>query len=363
MPIQIQQHNEQGFPAERPLQQTGGKMNKHIKKEHPRKTAKTPRGQKTALETSEIAHQNKDISSKVVAEYFNGKTFKVYGLDLPEISNVGPTNIPAVKANELRLDNLFELADHSVAIVDYESKYKKEDKIKYLNYLTGIANRYQNEKKTCPPLRMIVIYTGDVRRSQVTATCDFGAIKMRIEPAFLSELDGDSIFNKLKQTVHSGQLLTDEELMEFMILPLSFRKKEEKLQKIQEVAKIAEMIADYEQQLFVMAGLLTFADKIIDYATANKIKEKINMNKVEWLIRQDIRKEYDQLLQTTKQAAEQAAKQAAEQAAEQAMKQAEQQFKKEREQDRQQYEQKLNHLVKWISDQGYSTDEILSHIL
>ena len=45
------------------------------------------------------------------------------------------------------------------------------------------------------------------------------------------------------------------------------------------------------------------------------------------------------------------------------MKQAEQQFKKEREQDRQQYEQKLNHLVKWISDQGYSTDEILSHIL
>ena len=355
MPIQIQQHNEQGFPAERPLQQTGGKMNKHIKKEHPRKTAKTPRGQKTALETSEIAHQNKDISSKVLAEYFKGKTFKVYGLDLPEISHVGPTNIPAVKANELRLDNLFELADHSVAIVDYESKYKKEDKIKYLNYLTGIANRYQNEKKTCPPLRMIVIYTGDVRRSQVTATCDFGAIKMRIEPAFLSELDGDSIFNKLKQTVHSGQLLTDEELMEFMILPLSFRKKEEKLQKIQEVAKIAEMIADYEQQLFVMAGLLTFADKIIDYATANKIKEKINMNKVEWLIRQDIRKEYDQLLQTTKQAAEQAA--------EQAMKQAEQQFKKEREQDRQQYEQKLNHLVKWISDQGYSTDEILSHIL
>ena len=138
-----------------------------------------------------------------------------------------------------------------------------------------------------------------------------------------------------------------------------FRKKEEKLQKIQEVAKIAEMITDYEQQLFVMAGLLTFTDKIIDYATANKIKEKINMNKVEWLIRQDIRKEYDQLLQTTKQAAEQAAKQAAEQA----MKQAEQQFKKEREQDRQQYEQKLNHLVKWISDQGYSTDEILSHIL
>ena len=239
----------------------------------------------------EIAYQNKDITSKVLAENFKGKTFRVYGLDLPEIREVLPTNIPVVKANELRLDNLFELADHTVAIVDYESKYDQADKVKYLNYLTGIASRYQKEKSDCPPLRMIVIYTGDIRRKEVSSEYDIGAVKIHIEPAFLSELDGDSIFNKLKQTVHSGQLLTDEELMEFMILPLSFRKKEEKLQKIQEVAKIAEMIADYEQQLFVMAGLLTFADKIIDYATANKIKEKINMNKVEWLIRQEERRE------------------------------------------------------------------------
>lgn len=142
-----------------------------------------------------------------------------------------------------------------------------------------------------------------------------------------------------------------------------FQTKEAKIKKAAEMAGLAEQMQDREQQMFVMAGLLAFTDKIIDLETANKIKEKISMNKVEWLIRQDIRKEYDQLLQTTKQAAEQAAKQAAEQAAEQAMKQAEQQFKKEREQDRQQYEQKLNHLVKWISDQGYSTDEILSHIL
>lgn len=310
-----------------------------------------------------IAYQNKDITSKVLAERFQGKTFCVYGLDLPVIIQAGPTNIPVVTARELRLDNLFELADQSVAIVDYESSYKKEDKLKYLNYLTGIANRYRNEKKECPVLRMIVIYTGDVKRSQVSAEYHIGALNMYIEAAFLSELNADQILGILEEKVRTGQLLTDEELMQFMILPLSYRTKEEKAQKAAEMAELAEQIQEREQQLFVMAGLLVFADKIIDMATANKIREKISMNKVEWLIRQDIRKEYDQLLQTTKQAAEQAAKQAAEQAAEQAMKQAEQQFKKEREQDRQQYEQKLNHLVKWISDQGYSTDEILSHIL
>ena len=59
-----------------------------------------------------------------------------------------PTNIPSVRANELRLDNLFELVDGTIALVDYESDYKKEDKVKYLNYLTGIANRYQQEKRS-----------------------------------------------------------------------------------------------------------------------------------------------------------------------------------------------------------------------
>lgn len=35
--------------------------------------------------SEEIAYQNKDITSKVLAENFKGKTFRVYGLDLPVV--------------------------------------------------------------------------------------------------------------------------------------------------------------------------------------------------------------------------------------------------------------------------------------
>ena len=133
--MQKQQHTQAGVFTRQLLQHTGGNMEKE-----------------TAAK--KIAYQNKDITSKVLAERFQGKTFCVYGLDLPVIIQAGPTNIPVVTARELRLDNLFELVDQSVAIVDYESSYKKEDKLKYLNYLTGIANRYRNEKKECPVLRI-----------------------------------------------------------------------------------------------------------------------------------------------------------------------------------------------------------------
>ncbi|MDE7310010.1 MAG: hypothetical protein K2N87_00005 [Eubacterium sp.] len=85
----------------------------------------------------------------------------------------------------------------NVAIVDYESEYQKADKVKYRNYLTGIANRYQREKKDCPVLRMVVAYTGDVERRQVADSFDIGAVKMHIETAFLSELDKDGISRRL----------------------------------------------------------------------------------------------------------------------------------------------------------------------
>lgn len=234
-----------------------------------------------------IAYQNKDITSKLLAENFKGKTFRVYGLDIPEVKAVLPTNIPSVRANELRLDNLFELVDGTVALVDYESDYKKEDKVKYLNYLAGIADRYQQEKKVCPMLRMIVIYTGDIERRQVSDEYDIGAVRMTLEPAFLSELDSGGLFRHLKEKVERNEPLDDEELMGFIILPLSYRKKEEKEEKIRESVSLAAQIQDKSQQVFALAGILAFSDKLIDMETANKIRRMIEMTKVGWIIEQE----------------------------------------------------------------------------
>ena len=235
-----------------------------------------------------IAYQNKDITSKLLAEHFRGKSFRVYGLNMPDVRAVLPTNIPSVKANELRLDNLFELADGTVALVDYESEYKKEDKVKYLNYLTGIANRYQKQKQDCPTLRMIVIYTGDIERRQVSEEYNIGAVRVKLEPAFLSELDSWGLFRHLKEKVEKNERLDDEELMELIILPLSFQEKEERKEKIRESVNLAAQIRDRNQQLFALAGILTFTDKLIDMKTANQIRRMIGMTKVGWIIDQEM---------------------------------------------------------------------------
>ena len=103
---------------------------------------------------------------------------------------------------------------------------------------------------------------------------------MNVETAFLSELDSEKIFKRLKEKVERNERLSDDELMEFIIFPLSYRKKEEKQERIQETVKLAARIQDREQQVFTLAGILAFTDKVIDRETANFIRRAIEMTQV-----------------------------------------------------------------------------------
>ena len=115
-----------------------------------------------------IVYQNKDVEFKMISETFKEKSFAAYGLDLPKIKAVLPTNLPAVSANEMRIDNVFLLEDDTVAIVDYESEDKASNRVKYINYIGRIMHRYDSQNKVIPKLRMIVIYTGDVQHAEDT---------------------------------------------------------------------------------------------------------------------------------------------------------------------------------------------------
>ena len=92
---------------------------------------------------------------------------------------------------------------------------------------------------------------------------------------------------RLKSKVERNEMLTDEELMEFIILPLSYRKKEEKEKRVRETVELAAKIQDRGQQVFTLAGILTFTDKIIDRETANKIRRAIEMTQVAMIFEEE----------------------------------------------------------------------------
>lgn len=218
----------------------------------------------------EITYHNKDVLSKILAENFKEKSLKVYGIDVPKIKQILPTNLPQIQVNEMRIDNLFLLEDDSIAIIDYESDVKWENHLKYLNYIVRILERYKKEEMP-RQIRMIVIYTADVEKAPEEFSA--GCLSLKMEQAFLSKIDSETVQEEIREKLEHRLPLSDDELMKLIILPLTYKGKEKKKQAVKEAVELAKKIVDKEEKTFVLSGILVFADKIIDSETAKYIKE------------------------------------------------------------------------------------------
>ena len=225
-----------------------------------------------------IVYQNKDVEFKMISETFKEKSFAAYGLDLPKIKAVLPTNLPAVFANEMRIDNVFLLEDDSVAIVDYESEDKVSNRIKYVNYIGRFLQRYYQDEKKIPDMRMIVIYTGDVQRAEVSF--ETKCLTLSMEQVFISKLPEEEIYQSIKSKLENNETLSDTELMQLIILPLTGKGKEAKQQIIENVITLTKQIKDETKQVFVLSGVLVATDKFIDEKYADNIRRYLSMTKV-----------------------------------------------------------------------------------
>ena len=232
----------------------------------------------------DIAYQNKGIMQKFSAELLKNKSLAVYGLPDIYIKDLLPTNLPAVEANELRMDNLFVLGDDTLALIDYESSFGKKDVIKYANYIARILKRYESDTgKKFPYLHLIIIFSADIEKIN-PQVLDIGCMKIWIEPAFLVGIPTKKIYEKLKIKVEKGQHLDDDELLQLIILPLTVKGREEKRKMAEKSVMLADHIADDGQRVQALAGVLTFSDKVINGTFAEQIRRSIRMNKVVKLI-------------------------------------------------------------------------------
>ena len=225
-----------------------------------------------------IAYQNKDIEFKLMSETYKEKSFESYGLKLPKIKAVLPTNLPAVSANEMRIDNVFLLEDDSVAIVDYESEDKASNRVKYVNYIGRIMQRYDSQNQVIPKLRMIVIYTGDVETAE--DTWELPCLTLKMEQVFIRSLPNAEIYQSIKKKLDNNETLSDKELMQLIILPLAKKGKEEKQKMIEQVVDLAKQIDDENMQAFVITGILVSSDKFIDRDYAKSVRRYLSMTKV-----------------------------------------------------------------------------------
>ena len=248
-------------------------------------TQKTKEGLDT--DTS-IAYQNKDIVSKLFGDRMKGKPLSLFGFGNGlKVVDVRSTNIPIVQARELKMDNLFELEDGSVAILDYESAYKKANFTKYGRYIMDVIDRYLREEKE-PDIHVMVLYTADIEGAETSM--ERTACQLQVEAFYLSGVPSEEWREDARKRIEKGRM-TDEMLMHLVILPLTYKGEGEKQRAIRACVDLARQIPDKEQETFVLAGILTFTDKVISEETRQYIKEVIGMTQVGKMLMDEARQE------------------------------------------------------------------------
>ena len=224
-----------------------------------------------------IAYQNKDIVSKLFGDQMKGKPLSLFGLKTKlKVVDIRPTNIPIIQARELRMDNLFELEDGSVAILDYESEYKEANFTKYGRYLMDVIDRYLKEGKH-PDIHMMVLYTADIEKAKTELSRT--ACRIQVEASYMTGLPSDAWLKEAQKGI-ADHTVTDEILMHLVLLPLTYKGEEKKQEAIRACVDLAKQLPNKEQETFALAGILTFTDKIINDETKRYIKEVLGMTQV-----------------------------------------------------------------------------------
>lgn len=253
-----------------------------------KKQQTTSKNSKNPNSNPDISYQNKDIVSKLFGEQMKGKSLSLFGLDTNlKVMDIRPTNIPIVQAKELRMDNLFELEDGSVAILDYESQFKETNFTKYGYYIMNVINRYLNEGKT-PDIHMMVLYTADIETAKTTL--ERTACRIKIEAAYLTGTPSEQWLEEIKGSL-ANQIISDKTLMRLILLPLTYKDEEKKQETIKLCVNLARKIPDKEQETFALAGILAFTDKIISNSTKKYIEEVLGMTQVGQMLMDKGRKE------------------------------------------------------------------------
>ena len=228
-----------------------------------------------------IAHQNKDIIFKILSENYKNKSLSVYGLNLPPIKEALPTNLPAVQLDEKRADNIFMLENDTILLLEYESSNDAKNLIKYGHYAFRVTEAYYAGKPH--KVAIVVIYTGDI--DSAADSLDLGCMQLKIHQVFLSSFNGDTMYAELERKVRANEPLSDEDVMRFIILPLT--SKTDKQELIETTVSLVKEISNEDKQSFIIAGILSATDKFIDKNYSNKLKEWLKMTKVARLFEEE----------------------------------------------------------------------------
>ena len=214
--------------------------------------------------------KHEDAVMKMGFDYFRDTILKTLGIDY-QYEDVGPTELVELAIHSLYMDFTFLTTGGFYIHTEFQTTDKKETDLRRFHAYDAV---YSN--KTGKQVITYVIYSGGI--TNVKSELDCGLYTYRVQPIYLKDKNADEVFQKLKQKQVNGETFTEDDYAALSLTPLMSGKMSRK-----DMFKEAICLAKPNMGLSAekaTAMLYTLADKFLDKAELDEIKEVLCMSRL-----------------------------------------------------------------------------------
>lgn len=214
--------------------------------------------------------KHEDAIMKMGFDYFRDTILKSLGIDY-EFADLGITELVELTIHSLYMDFTFLTVEGFYVHIEFQTTDGGDKDLRRFHAYEAVYSH-----KTGRSVRTYVIYSGGITKVETDLDC--GWYIYRINPIYLRNQDADIVIERLKKKQMSGKAFTEEDYANLSLTPLMSGKMSRK-----EILKEAILLAKRETKLTAektMAMLYALADKFLDGAELEEIKEVVALTKI-----------------------------------------------------------------------------------
>ena len=228
---------------------------------------------------NEIKHE--DLIMKKAMDVFAEEGLKFFGIN-QKVKDSSSTEIVVLEALNLHMDYTFLMEDDTYIHFEFQTTNKgKKDLRRFRAYEALLSLQKEKDVTT------YVVYSNNIKKAM--SSLETGISKFNVKSIFMSEKNGDLIFEELEKKINNKEKLTKQELVSLAFTPIMGGK----LTKAEKIIKSIRIVksSDSEYKYDIESMLYAFADKFLKGKDLQRVKEEISMTELGRMLIEDGRTE------------------------------------------------------------------------
>ena len=224
--------------------------------------------------------QHEDAVLKTSMQFFAEELLPYLGIE-GKVVSFAPTEIVHLELQKLFQDFNFIMEDGTWKHFEFQSTNEGLKGLKRFRAYESITGYQYNV-----PVETYVLFSGNIKNSMTEFTEGFNTY--RVEPLIMQDYNADELLAKLERKQSDGEVITKEDLIPLVLSPLmkGISSAKERINKAYKIIRKTtgikkEDVAKMEAMLYAMA------DKFLDAADLEKLKEEISMTRLGQMIWED----------------------------------------------------------------------------